>query len=396
MNPPTPLKIEETRFSRQELIAWWDQDILQAARVLVVGAGALGNEILKNLALLGVGNMFVVDFDTIEFSNLSRTVLFRERDLGQRKVEVAARAVREIYPEARIRPFHGNVVYDLGLGVFRWAQIVICGLDNREARLEVNRNCWKTGTPWIDGAIEALDGQMRLFVPPDGPCYECTMSQVDWKLLEARRSCTLLSRGDMEAGKVPTISTVSSVIAALQCQEAVKWLHGISDLSGQGIIFNGRQNDFYRVTYQRKPECYSHETLGQIVPLCAGVAEVRLGDLLERARSRLGPDAVLELNRELLRELECPQCGRREEVLASLGKIREEDTRCSTCNVLRIPHTLHELDDDCGLLDRTAAEIGVPPFDILCARCGERTLALFFDRDAAAVLGELNRDCLSN
>jgi adenylyltransferase/sulfurtransferase len=392
MNPPTPLKIEETRFSRQEMIAWWDQDILQAARVLVVGAGALGNEILKNLALLGVGNIFVVDFDTIEFSNLSRTVLFRERDLGQRKVDVAARAVREIYPAAAIRPFHGNVVYDLGLGVFRWAQIVICGLDNREARLEVNRNCWKTGTPWLDGAIEALDGQMRLFVPPEGPCYECTMSQLDWKLLEARRSCTLLSRGDMEAGKVPTISTVSSVIAALQCQEAVKWLHGISDLGGQGIIFNGRQNEFYRVTYQRKPECYSHETLGEIVPLCAGVAEVRLGDLLERAKSRLGPGAVIDLNREVLRELECPQCGRREEILTSLGQVKEQDTRCRACNVLRTAHTLHELDENCGLLDRTAAQIGVPPFDILSARCGAHTLALFFDRDAAAVLGELNHD----
>jgi molybdopterin/thiamine biosynthesis adenylyltransferase len=396
MTPATPLRIDETRFSRQELISWWDQRVLQSARVLVVGAGALGNEILKNLALLGVGNVFLVDFDTIEFSNLSRTVLFRESDLGQRKVDAAARAVRDLYPAAKIRPFHGNVVYDLGLGVFRWAQIVLGGLDNREARLEVNRACWKTGTPWIDGAIEALDGQMRLFVPPDGPCYECTMSAVDWKLLEARRSCTLLSRGEMLAGKVPTVATVSSVIAALQCQEAVKWLHGITDMSGQGIVFNGRQNDFYRVTYQRKEECYSHETLGGLVPLSAGVADLRAGDLLELARARLGRGAIVELNQEVLRELECPQCHGREEVLASLGRISEDATRCPKCNVLRIPHTLHELDDACGLLDRTPAEIGVPPYDILTARCpdgdAQEKLALFFDRDAAAVLGDLTHD----
>jgi adenylyltransferase/sulfurtransferase len=273
--------------------------------------------------------------------------------------------------------------------VFRWAQIVLGGLDNRLARLEVNRACWKTSTPWIDGAIEGLDGQMRLFVPPDGPCYECTLSQLDWKLLEARRSCNPLSRGEMIAGKVPTVSTVSSLIAALQCQEAVKWLHGISDFAGQGLVFHGRQNELYRVSYQRKADCLAHETFGEPIRLGAPATGVRVGDLLKRAQAELGPEAVVELNQEIVRELECPGCGRREEILAPVGKVAEEQARCPACQQERIAHMLCELDRDCGLMDRTAAEIGIPPFDVVSARSGDRRIGLWFDGDAASVLGDL-------
>ena len=139
---------EETdgRFSRFGLIGWWDQQLLSRARVLVIGAGALGNEILKNLALLGVGNVLVADLDKIENSNLSRSILYREADCGQSKAEVAARRVREIYPGIRSQAFHGNVVYDLGLGVYRWADVVIGGLDNREARVAIDSPGSNTGT----------------------------------------------------------------------------------------------------------------------------------------------------------------------------------------------------------------------------------------------------------
>ena len=91
-----------------------------------------------------------------------------------------------------VQEFDGNIVYDLGLGVYRWADVVIGGLDNREARVAINQAAAKVGKPWIDGAIERLDGVARVFDPATGPCYECTMSEVDWKMLAARRSCALL------------------------------------------------------------------------------------------------------------------------------------------------------------------------------------------------------------
>src|SRR5881275_2991994 len=86
----------DERFSRFGLIAWWDQKKLAEARVLVIGAGALGNEIIKNLALLGVGNIFIADRDRIENSNLSRSILYRESDNGTFKASAAARAAQDI------------------------------------------------------------------------------------------------------------------------------------------------------------------------------------------------------------------------------------------------------------------------------------------------------------
>src|SRR5882724_3041296 len=116
-----PLKIshaaiagdEDDRFSRFGLIPWWDQQKLAEAKVLVVGAGALGNEIIKNLALLGAGNILVADLDRIENSNLSRSVLYRKEDNGKYKATVAAKSAKEIYPDINAHFFNGNVVYDM-------------------------------------------------------------------------------------------------------------------------------------------------------------------------------------------------------------------------------------------------------------------------------------------
>ena len=173
------LTVEDDRYSRLRLIPWWDQQLLRQAKVMVVGAGALGNEIVKNLALLGIGHLLICDMDRIENSNLSRSVLFRQSDEGAYKAEVIARAAREINPDVNARPFVGNIVHDLGLGAFRAFDVIIAGLDNREARLHINQSCWKVNRPWIDGAIEIVSGVARVFVPPDGPCYECTMNARD-------------------------------------------------------------------------------------------------------------------------------------------------------------------------------------------------------------------------
>src|SRR3954452_24180333 len=104
---------DSDRYSRLRLISWWRQERLAAARVLVVGAGALGNEVLKNLALLGVGVVYVIDLDAIESSNLSRSVLFRAGDGGRAKAEVAARRAREINPDMATAAMRGDVITDL-------------------------------------------------------------------------------------------------------------------------------------------------------------------------------------------------------------------------------------------------------------------------------------------
>ena len=107
-------------------------------------------------------------------------------------------------------------------------------LDNREARLWVNRCCWKVGTPWIDGGIQEISGVAKVFVPPDGACYECAMTENDYRLINLRYSCPLLKREDLLAGKVPTAPTIACMIGGLQVQEALKLIHGLPVEAGTG------------------------------------------------------------------------------------------------------------------------------------------------------------------
>ena len=383
------LNKQEDRFDRFRLISWWDQNRLASAKVLVVGAGALGNELVKNLALLGVGHVLIADMDAIENSNLSRSVLYREQDNGTQKSIVAARAAADIYPDMKVHHFDGNVVHDLGLGVYRWADVILGGLDNREARLSINRNAYKVNKPWIDGAIEQIQGIVRVFAPP-GPCYECTMSEMDWKLLQMRRSCNLLSREQMMTGHTPTTPTISSIIAGVQSQEAVKLLHGMETIAGKGWVFNGLMTEAYTIDYPRKEECYSHDTITPFISLDAGVEDITVIDLLNRAIKLLGPDVQLELPREVLSSLKCPKCGDEEELFASLGKVPTSKAACPKCHhELRDIQTFYKIKGDEPFIGRTLAAIGVPPFDIIIARAGSRAVGFELTGDSAAVLGSL-------
>jgi len=387
-----PSDLHDDRFSRFKLINWWDQEILRKSKVLVIGAGALGNEILKNLALLGISNIFITDLDDIENSNLSRSVLFRESDNSKSKAEVAAVSIKDIYPKVSVQWLKGDAIYSLGLGVFDWADVVICGLDNREARLAVNRNCWKTNTPWIDGAIEQLNGIVRVFVPPDGVCYECTMNEMDWNIIKARQGCGGLTRDDMLSGKTPTTPTSSSVIAGIQCQEAVKLLHGLETLKDRAYLFNGLTNDSYLINYQKKEDCMSHETFTNIRRIHKSVKTTIISDLLNDVKSELGHQAIIEFSRDnsdLVHKFECNSCGNTEIIFKPRGKTKEKDAICPDCGLARIPYFFHNIKGDEPFLDKTFSEIGIPLFDIMVGRNGMDQFAFIFDDDASVVLGPL-------
>ncbi|MFT3788556.1 MAG: ThiF family adenylyltransferase [Tepidisphaeraceae bacterium] len=258
------------------------------------GAGrrgrALGNEIVKNLALLGVGNVLVADRDSIEHSNLSRSVLFRDSDIGRPKSIVAVEAARTIYPGIHAHAFVGDVINAFGLGAFRWADLVISGLDNREARLHLSRVCNRLGKPWIDGAIEHIQGVARTFLPDaSAPCYECTMTARDWELVNQRRSCNMLTREQMLTGHTPTTPTISSIIAGVQTQEAVKLIHGMdSSLAGRGFVFMGSTCETFTVEYQRKNDCLGHEAFQAVVSIDACTDTLTLRELLSIAQARIG------------------------------------------------------------------------------------------------------------
>ena len=361
------INIDDSRYSRLELIPWWEQDILRNAKILVVGCGALGNEIVKNLVMLGIGNIFVVDMDKVEKSNLSRSVFFRKEDEGKFKAETVAKRAKEINDDISVKYFNGSV-FELGLGIFKKMDLVLCGLDNREARLFVNQSCWKVSKPWIDGGIEALSGVARMFSPPDGVCYECTMTENDYKILNKRKSCMLLGIDEIASGKIPTTPTISSIIAGLQVQEAVKYLHKKNEhllLNGKGFVFNGNTNDSYIVEYQKKEDCLSHWTFENIVRIDKKFEETRVMDLFENKKS------VLQFNNEIVCALQ-DESGKEFEFFGNMNLLNAKDITING-NLMK-PVSFHNIGYSSDLYERIKEcklrELGVPWNDILSM--GER------------------------
>lgn len=384
---------QQGRYHRQELIPWWDQTIVSRARVLVLGVGALGNEILKLLALTGVGNILAYDMDRIEASNLNRSVLFRAEDLGCLKVEAAIRRLAAINPDVRVHGHGDNIVHGAGLGVFLWADVVICGLDNRLARVFVNSASARTGRAWVDGAIEGLDGTVRTFRPSRSPCYECTMNNTDRTLLAERRSCSMLMRDAVSRGHAPNTSVTASLVASLQVMEALKLLHGQPTLEGEGLHINGLVSEFNRVSYQRRDHCLGHQVYPQVSPLGLRSTDVTLRELLERAEREFGAGTELELSREVVSELECPECDCRQWAGSVLGTLTQREARCPECSTHRVAHFVSSIRRDADFdLNKTPAELGLPPFDIIAVRNGlEEKTAWLFDGDGPQILGLLER-----
>ena len=380
---------DDDRYGRLRLIAWWDQDRISRARILVVGAGALGNEVLKNLALLGAGTVYVVDCDYIEPSNLARSVLFRRGDRGRPKAEVAAESVRDLNPEIRVTGIHGNVITDIGLGLFRNVDVVIGCLDNREARLWVNRQCWKVGTPWIDGGIQEINGVVKAFVPPDSACYECAMTENDYRLINLRYSCPLLSREDMLEGKVPTAPTIASMIGAMQVQEALKLLHGMPVAAGAAHIYNGVSNRFYTTAFQRREDCLSHEVYEDILELPLSAMTNSAAELLDAAQAQTGDDTEwgLHLDRDFVISIECDACQSSRPVFKPAAAVGARHAECPQCGQQARPNLASRIERRSELAQQPLLRLGIPRFDIVRVATSRRECHVLLAADRDSVIG---------
>lgn len=350
-----------SRYASHELIPWWSQERVGVATVLVAGAGAIGNEVVKNLALLGCGNIVIYDMDRVEHGNLSRSVLFSQADEGRLKAEVAAEAAMRLNPDVNARWSDVDLVYGLGIGTVQDADVVLGCLDNRLARRSLNEVAIVAGTPWIDAAIEEMNGQVRLFGRGEGACYECLLRESDFHALQTRHSCGLLARQKVVEGKVPTAVTSASLVAAWQVQEALKFLNGQPVRWGTNLISQGLGADVYSTTMPRRKGCPFHD-IEPIVATASVSIDAPWATILESARL-----ALVNLRHDLVLGFDCNSCGQAWDDLGILGLVPEDSATCPECAQtaqLRLAGTVARLDPWSA---RTPRESGVCPGEILTA-----------------------------
>lgn len=356
-----------------QLITWWKPETIHNAKVLVIGAGALGNEVLKNLALLNVGNIVIVDFDRIEYSNLSRSVLFREADCidNKFKVEVAAERVKEINPNVNIHTINGDVTIDLGLGLIRQMDAVIGCLDNRFARLMLNRMCHKVNKVWIDGGIENLSGQLSVYQPGHS-CYECQLPQRAMEQIRYRMGCADIAQRNANFGRIATTPISASIIAALQVQEALKIIVDKGDAS-DFLYIDGMNNLFIQSKFgENKEECLSHYAYDEIVSMPDSTNADTVADFFQALAQQFNLDntenIVIELDHNIITEVTSKSTGTAYEVFIPkphFSETEQEKYRADEGDVLVFTQFITEIDHTFQTSEKSLKAFGIPPLHIL-------------------------------
>ena len=237
---------ELDRYSRQimlEEIGYQGQLKLKNAKVCVVGTGGLGNPITTRLAAMGIGTLRIVDRDVIELSNLHRQTMFDEDDVGQIKVEVAAKKLQKLNPDCTIEALAVSVNDYTALEVVEGCNVVIDALDSVNARYALNKACVKFGIPFVTGAAVGVSGQVFTILPRESACYYCMFPSLDE---DSMPTCSI-------EGVHPSIL---SLVGGLEVAEAVKIIIGKKPSLSQRILHIDLENvDFTSTRTFRAEEC---------------------------------------------------------------------------------------------------------------------------------------------
>jgi molybdopterin/thiamine biosynthesis adenylyltransferase len=254
----------EERYARQLIAENWKQEKLKAAKVLIAGVGALGSVVSMNLVSLGIGVTMLVDFDTIELSNLNRQLIFREKDIGRPKVTAAKEYLEDLNPDVRIQAFNVDI-HTIAKEVFDSCNVIVDCLDTFEVRRWVNSVCVSLKKPLVHGGIYGWFGNVQVVLPFSTPCLECQplipaerLQKACTPLGERRKTEEDEKRKEEEAkNKIPSMSTVSTLVGGIQAQETLKLIMG-----GEGtkildnyLFYDGKSETFTQVQLKRNPNC---------------------------------------------------------------------------------------------------------------------------------------------
>ncbi|MCP4570861.1 MAG: hypothetical protein GY838_00770, partial [bacterium] len=334
---------------------------LSCARVIVLGAGALGNEVISHLAAAGVGHLVIVDFDDVEATNLHRMLLFRADDVGARKAPVAAREALLINPDIRVDAVDGDFRFALGLGAFRRAALVLGCLDSVEARAAAARSCALAGVPFVDAGTNGLLGEVRFYRAEDGPCYECALGHGGRSQVLARWRCTEFAPTPGTVRVLPALGAASGVVGSHQALAAILALSGQFDDWGRAHLYAGPHGEMSTVVLPQDPACPNHAPPLDVTGYPEGHAATTSCAALAAAHPG-GREVVLP--HTLVVSLECGN-GHSEPVGLPIGQVNTPDLDCPRCGEKRRPETLVTLDSRHPLWSEPLASLGVPPGDVV-------------------------------
>lgn len=387
------MEIEKTT-ARQELIPHFSQETIHNTKVGVIGAGATANEVLKCLALTGFGYVHISDMDVISTSNLSRTVLFTEHDVGERKAAVAAERFTAMnIDDGMADYFDGDICHGLGDGVIRHLDLVIGCVDNEQTRLYISNICQMLKKPYIDTGIGGFNWNVFTASGQDGcPCYACTLSQKSEEkaLSRIRNSCDVTRREAAQEGHVPTIGISAAAAAALAVQEAIKVSHFIKDPMsalypprfGVLTLFTAQENTLKNLHIPIRGSCEHHDNYDAYggVKESPMSAHWLLKDVLAWVQDMYGTSYEIALykdcvcaDRGFVTKAHCEHCGKEIDVYRP-QPLNDSDMLCSSCQAnSRMPtmpsnaelKAMFSPEDEERLQQMTLIQLGIPPLHIL-------------------------------
>ncbi len=230
---------------------------LKAARVLMIGAGGLGAPVALYLAAAGVGTLGVVDYDTVDFTNLQRQVIHGTGDVGRLKLESARNTITEINPNVKVVGYAEKLTSENALQIFKDYDLVVDGTDNFPTRYLVNDACVLTGIPNVYASIFRFEGQASVLALPDGPCYRCWYPEPPPPGLVP--SCA-------EGG---VLGVLPGIMGTLQAMETIKLILGIGQpLKNRVMLFDALQMKFRELKLRKNPDCPvcgTHPTIKHLI-----------------------------------------------------------------------------------------------------------------------------------
>ncbi len=268
--------IDEDIYDRQKRIPGWDQNKISNATIMVVGAGATGNELIKNLVLTGIRKIILIDYDIIEKSNLNRCVLFNMECTieNKYKVDVVKEACENLNPEVEIVALKQDL-NDIDKNLYKQSDVVCSCLDNIEARLQANNYAYYYGIPFIDSGIDEFFGSVQAVYSgvENAACLQCGITSADLNLMWKKFSCTgqeIKSENGESMGKMATIITTTAIIGGIQTQQVLKFVLGIDYFKEHGkwhpnigeplinkqLNYNGLTNKFDIIEKRKDPKCW--------------------------------------------------------------------------------------------------------------------------------------------